>query len=379
MRQSFLLHSGAALFAYFTVIAAQSSNTAPSPSDSTATGGTGFGTNKCSQAFAWECVDGVQKGCWWTNDENGLHILDLVTLPQSGSCSPGAVGPASAPGTPSSAAGSGAGASESSSGTSLSIQQKNAVHSTGSSDTLFDSTTSTTIPVTVPSSNNAGSATAVGGAASSVGTSSVVGGNAVASSSTAAGSNPGSTAVSGTYNQPEMPTFPETFACDGTKNYVMYWSAYAYPMNSTDSVLGKAVKCVTHVILFAWEIRGYDPKTLDWQQLPVAPALNMKPWTSEQANMKRTSLLDPTKPDPWTNKTTFLGHFGDIPKNAKIIPCFGGWGTDSAFRAIVDNPAHKLDFLGQMDTIMSDGGWDGVDIDWEVCLQRQTTLYCETY
>lgn len=292
----------------------------------------------------------------------------MVTLPQSGPCAAGAVGPASAPGTPSSTAVSGAGASESSSGTSLSVYQKNVVHSTGGSDTLFDSTT---IPVTVSSSYNAGSATAVGGPASSAG-----GGNAVASSTTASGGPPTVTAVSSTYNQPDMPTFPDTFACDKGKNYVMYWYAYAFPMNTTKQVLGGAVKCVTHIILFTWELRGYDQKTLNWEFKPIAPSLDMKPWASVQPNMDRTKYNNQTIIDPWTSREAFLAHpdFADIPKTAKIMPCFGGWGTDSAFRAIVDTPAHREDFLSQMGTIMTEGGWDGVDIDWEVCLQHDDIL-----
>ena len=58
----------------------------------------------------------------------------------------------------------------------------------------------------------------------------------------------------------------------------------------------------------------------------------------------------------------------------KVLICIGGWGSDSAFRGAT-SPLKLVSFVSAIVQFVISRGYDGVDIDWEVLQESDSTQY----
>lgn len=58
----------------------------------------------------------------------------------------------------------------------------------------------------------------------------------------------------------------------------------------------------------------------------------------------------------------------------KVIICVGGWATDAAFRGAT-NSTNRAKFISNLVNLMSNRGYDGIDVDWETLYSSDASQY----
>lgn len=134
----------------------------------------------------------------------------------------------------------------------------------------------------------------------------------------------------------------------GQKRFAAYWSAWSLQdtFGGTRNTISIPSECET-IYLFA---------------------LDTQTWAFPSTNphgMSANDFFGNTKANfIHQYETNFTGQH--LPSKLNVVPTIGGWGV-TTFRNISATDATRHQFAVQAVNFLATGGFDGLDIDWEVC------------